>query len=178
MHFHVSVPRGSSRRSLARSLARSSTGDLDMSALEEFGKQMEEASKNCDTEKLSALAEACGLSMNAERKTCTGECKEMFKFMGEADGCGGLYDQFGLEDIERVCNGADLSEIVADVPKLPITPVATDTTMPTPTSTPESATATNTEALPVNIAELAPETTSGSMAGAVFAAAGAILAMV
>ncbi len=58
MHLHVSVPRGSSRRSLARSLARSATGDLDMSALEEFGKQMEEASKNCDTEKLSALAEA------------------------------------------------------------------------------------------------------------------------
>ena len=52
---------------------------------------MEEASKNCDTEKLGALSEACGQSMSAQMKTCTDECKEMFKFMGEADGCGGTF---------------------------------------------------------------------------------------
>ena len=63
---------------------------------------------------------------------------------------------------------------------LPVVPVtdAAGTTMPSPASTPESATNTNTPALPENIAEIAPETTSGSLAGAMVAAGVAILAIV
>ena len=69
-------------------------GSLDLGALEEWGNQLDELSKDCDTEKLSSMAEACGNSMEAAMKTCTDECKAMFAFMGESGGCGDLYVEF------------------------------------------------------------------------------------
>lgn len=57
--------------------------NLDLGKLEEWGKQLEEASKNCDTEKLNTLAEACGNSIGNNLTSCTSECKALFAFMGE-----------------------------------------------------------------------------------------------
>jgi hypothetical protein len=174
-----------------------------MGKLEELGQQLEEASKNCDTEKLGVLAEACGQSIGAQMKSCTGECKELFKFMGEEGGCGGtfrqslrplrfhililshsldhrlhstpdLYDQFGLGDIEELCNGADIGDIVADVPVITTGVDDSGTDMPSPDSTPDSATTTTVPSKP----DIISETTSGSMAGVVVATSVAILAIV
>ena len=116
-------------------------GSIDIAALQEWGKQLDEAEKDCDTEKLGTLADACGLSAEKVLTTCSDECKALFAFMGEDAGCGKLYDQFGLGGIEELCNGGTFADIATKVPPLPTIdtpPSDATTTTASPDATTES----------------------------------------
>ena len=119
-------------------------GDLDMDKLAEWQKQIEEAAKNCDTDKLSSLADACGKSVESTLNGCTGECRAMLAFMDNAAGCGQLYANMGMQNIEGLCNGEQIEftpgVIPTDVPATTTTdvPATTTTDVPavaTPTAT-------------------------------------------
>ena len=113
-------------------------GDLDMGKLEEWQLEIENAAKNCDSDKLASLADACGRSVESQLKSCTDECKAMFAFMDEETGCGQLYANMGMQNIEGLCNGGTISVIdPTDVPA-PTTvdkPAATTTDVPAATTT-------------------------------------------
>ena len=122
-------------------------GDLDMGKLEEWQLEIENAAKNCDSDKLASLADACGRSVESQLKSCTDECKAMFAFMDEETGCGQLYANMGMQNIEGLCNGGTISVIdPTDVPA-PTTvdkpaPTTTTNDVPAPTTTDVPAVAT------------------------------------
>jgi len=114
-------------------------GDLDMDKLAEWQKQIEEAAKNCDTDKLSSLADACGKSVESTLNGCTGECRAMLAFMDNAAGCGQLYANMGMQNIEGLCNGEQIEftpgVIPTDVPATTTTDVPATTTTDVPATT-------------------------------------------
>ncbi len=113
-------------------------GDLDMGKLEEWQLEIENAAKNCDSDKLASLVDACGRSVESQLKSCTDECKAMFAFMDEETGCGQLYANMGMQNIEGICNGGTIGigAIPTDFPA----PTTTDVPEPTTTDVPEPTT--------------------------------------
>ena len=113
-------------------------GDLDMGKLEEWQLEIENAAKNCNSDKLASLVDACGRSVESQLKSCTDECKAMFAFMDEETGCGQLYANMGMQNIEGICNGGTIGigAIPTDFPA----PTTTDVPEPTTTDVPAVAT--------------------------------------
>ena len=137
-------------------------GDLDMGKLEEWQLEIENAAKNCDSDKLASLADACGRSVESQLKSCTDECKAMFAFMDEETGCGQLYANMGMQNIEGLCNGGTISVT-------PTVPATTTTDVPAPTTT------TNDVPAPTVATPIVTVSGAGASSAALMAAAAALV---
>ena len=144
-------------------------GDLDMGKLEEWQLEIENAAKNCDSDKLASLADACGRSVESQLKSCTDECKAMFAFMDEETGCGQLYANMGMQNIEGLCNGGTISVIdPTDVPA----PTTVD--KPAPTTTTNDVPAPTTTDVPAVATPIVTVSGAGASSVALMAAAAAL----
>lgn len=155
-------------------------GDLDMGKLEEWQLEIENAAKNCDSDKLASLADACGRSVESQLKSCTDECKAMFAFMDEETGCGQLYANMGMQNIEGLCNGGTISVIdPTDVPA-PTTvdkpaPTTTTNDVPAPTTTTNDVPAPTTTDVPAVATPIVTVSGAGASSVAFMAAAALVI---
>ena len=155
-------------------------GDLDMGKLEEWQLEIENAAKNCDSDKLASLADACGRSVESQLKSCTDECKAMFAFMDEETGCGQLYANMGMQNIEGLCNGGTISVIdPTDVPA-PTTvdkpaPTTTTNDVPAPTTTTNDVPALTTTDVPAVATPIVTVSGAGASSVAFMAAAALVI---
>jgi len=154
-------------------------GDLDMDKLAEWQKQIEEAAKNCDTDKLSSLADACGKSVESTLNGCTGECRAMLAFMDNAAGCGQLYANMGMQNIEGLCNGEQIEftpgVIPTDVPATTTTDVPATTTTDVPATTTTDVPATTTTDVPAVATPTATVSGAGASSVAMMTAAALVI---
>jgi hypothetical protein len=117
-------------------------GSLDLGALEDIATDLENKLKDCDTEKISSLAQTCGNAISGEMRSCPDECKAFYDALGEG-GCGEFYDTLGLNNIEKICDDGNINpeEVFSGV-NVPDTPSDTPMTA-SPQETPASTTTTS-----------------------------------
>ena len=150
-------------------------GDLDMDKLGEWQKQIEEAAKNCDTDKLSSLADACGKSVESTLNGCTGECRAMLAFMDNAAGCGQLYANMGMQNIEGLCNGEQIEFTPGVIPTDLPTDVPATTTTDKPATTTTDKPATTTTDVPAVATPTATVSGAGASSVAMMTAAALVI---
>ena len=150
-------------------------GDLDMDKLAEWQKQIEEAAKNCDTDKLSSLADACGKSVESTLNGCTGECRAMLAFMDNAAGCGQLYANMGMQNIEGLCNGEQIEFTPGVIPTDLPTDVPATTTTDKPATTTTDKPATTTTDVPAVATPTATVSGAGASSVAMMTAAALVI---